>query len=236
MVSKLVLAALLASSALAKTDLGGCVSYETIITVPNRPDVYPYGSLIWYVPDSGEVCEFLDCGGGRAPPKTTVPGCAAYEGSETYSPKFIDPKTLGQAPQTEAADSPSTATDDGVVMTTQQSPETQQTATASAVESENEDDSSSADALSGIPTLTQTGSFPASLLTTMASTTAKTNTAAPERSSSPPNAASSASDGAASNPAPTSSSVSTAAAAGAMPTAGGMLALAAGAAVYAGMI
>lgn len=236
MVSKLVLAALLASSALAKTDLGGCVSYETIITVPNRPDVYPYGSLIWYVPDSGEVCEFLDCGGGRAPPKTTVPGCGAYEGTETYSPKFIDPKTLGQAPQTDAATA--TPSDDGVVVTTQESLETQQTATASAVESENDDDSSSAAAsapvLSGIPTLTQTGSFPASLLTTMASSTAKT-TAAPERSSSP-NAASSASDGAASNPAPTSSSVSTAAAAGAMPTAGGMLALAAGAAVYAGMI
>lgn len=233
MVHKLLLAALLASSALAKTDLRGCVSYETIITVPNRPDVYPYGSLIWYVPDSGEVCEFLDCGGGRAPPKTTVPGCGAYEGTETYSPKFIDPKTLGQAPQTDAADSQSTAMpSDAVVVTTQPNPETQESATASAVESENADSSSASSSvpvLTGLPTITRTGSFVESLLTK--TSTVKT-TAAPEGSS--PNA-SSASDGAASNPAPTSSSVSTAAA-GAMPTAGGMLALAAGAAMYAGMI
>ena len=29
----------------------------------------------WYDPQTGEICDPLDCGGGRAPPKTNVPGC-----------------------------------------------------------------------------------------------------------------------------------------------------------------
>jgi len=65
----------------ARTDLSGCVSSTAIS---------PAGaSLIWYVPGTGETCEFLDCGGGRAPPKTTVPGCAAYSGTATYSPSYL---------------------------------------------------------------------------------------------------------------------------------------------------
>ncbi|KAL3954936.1 hypothetical protein ACCO45_010499 [Purpureocillium lilacinum] len=34
-------------------------------------------------PQHGEICDPLDCGGGRAPPKKDVPGCAAYTGTET---------------------------------------------------------------------------------------------------------------------------------------------------------
>jgi uncharacterized protein (DUF2342 family) len=63
--------------ALAKTDLSGCTSS---VAGPK---------LVWYVPDTGELCDFLDCGGGRAPPKTTVPGCPGYEGTETYKPSFL---------------------------------------------------------------------------------------------------------------------------------------------------
>ncbi|VUC27488.1 unnamed protein product [Clonostachys rosea] len=92
----LAAAALLASGAVAKTDIGGCTSFDSVYT-PSHGS--PYATRIWYVPDTGEVCEILDCGGGRAPPKTTVPGCAAYKGTETYSPKFINPATLGKAPQ-----------------------------------------------------------------------------------------------------------------------------------------
>ncbi|EMR68864.1 putative siderophore biosynthesis protein [Eutypa lata UCREL1] len=66
-----------APAALARTDLSGCVSSVA------------GASLVWYVPGTGELCEFLDCGGGRAPPKTTVPGCAAYEGTATYSPSYL---------------------------------------------------------------------------------------------------------------------------------------------------
>lgn len=74
-------AATFATLALARTDLEGCT----------RTDVSsPAGaSYAWYVPGTGEVCEILDCGGGRAPPKTTVPGCAAYSGTETYSPSYL---------------------------------------------------------------------------------------------------------------------------------------------------
>ena len=72
----LALAALVAPIA-AKTDLTGCTSS---VAGPK---------LIWYVPDTGELCEFLDCGGGRAPPKTTVPGCAQYSGTATYSPNYL---------------------------------------------------------------------------------------------------------------------------------------------------
>ena len=66
---------------LARTDLDGCVSSETV--------AYGGASYIWYDPDSGEICSFLDCGGGRAPPKTTVPGCPGYEGTATYTPSFL---------------------------------------------------------------------------------------------------------------------------------------------------
>lgn len=65
----------------ARTDLTGCT----------RTDVSsPAGaSYAWIVPNTGELCDFLDCGGGRAPPKTTVPGCPAYVGTETYRPSFL---------------------------------------------------------------------------------------------------------------------------------------------------
>ncbi|ETS74704.1 hypothetical protein PFICI_13188 [Pestalotiopsis fici W106-1] len=76
-----VAAALFIAPIAAKTDLSGCVSSETV--------AYGGASLVWYVPDTGEICEFLDCGGGRAPPKTTVPGCDAYAGTEAYTPSYL---------------------------------------------------------------------------------------------------------------------------------------------------
>ena len=79
--SLLLTSASLASLALAKTDLEGCTS-STVIK-------YGGASVLYYVPGTGEICDFLDCGGGRAPPKTTVPGCAAYEGTATYSPSYL---------------------------------------------------------------------------------------------------------------------------------------------------
>ncbi|KAK7755039.1 hypothetical protein SLS62_002854 [Diatrype stigma] len=73
----LLLAAAAPPAVLARTDIAGCVSSAV------------GASLVWYVPGTGELCEFLDCGGGRAPPKTTVPGCAAYSGTATYSPSYL---------------------------------------------------------------------------------------------------------------------------------------------------
>ena len=94
-----------ATMALARTDLEGCT----------RTDVSsPAGaSYAWYVPGTGEVCEILDCGGGRAPPKTTVPGCAAYSGTETYSPSYLAgfQASATAAPSTSALDAQTTASD-----------------------------------------------------------------------------------------------------------------------------
>ncbi|KAJ6148955.1 hypothetical protein N7471_000154 [Penicillium samsonianum] len=73
----------LASLATARTDLEGCVSSEVIVE-------HYYASYLWYVPDSGEICSFLDCGGGRAPPKTTQPGCPQYSGTATLTPDYLE--------------------------------------------------------------------------------------------------------------------------------------------------
>ncbi|KAH6981216.1 hypothetical protein BKA56DRAFT_617014 [Ilyonectria sp. MPI-CAGE-AT-0026] len=117
----LALAALLlaASPAVARTDIAGCTSSAGVATASNGGGLY--ATVIWYVPDTGELCEFLDCGGGRAPPKTTVPGCPAYEGTETYSPQYLDLKTneaasaatqlLAEASGTAAEDDTATITE-----------------------------------------------------------------------------------------------------------------------------
>ncbi|ORY56340.1 uncharacterized protein BCR38DRAFT_451084 [Pseudomassariella vexata] len=76
-----LVAALLATPITAKTDLSGCTSSETV--------TYGGASMIWYVPGTGEICAFLDCGGGRAPAKTTVPGCPQYSGTASYAPSFL---------------------------------------------------------------------------------------------------------------------------------------------------
>jgi hypothetical protein len=73
----ILLPALMATLAVARTDISGCTT-----TIIGQMAVY-------YVPDTGELCEFLNCGGGRAPPKTDVPGCAAYSGTATYSPQYL---------------------------------------------------------------------------------------------------------------------------------------------------
>nr|OQO03077.1 hypothetical protein B0A51_17922 [Rachicladosporium sp. CCFEE 5018] len=79
--SKVYILSTIATLTQAKTDLSGCSS--TDVSSPAG------ASIAWYVPSTGELCEFLDCGGGRAPPKTTVPGCPQYSGTDTYSPSYL---------------------------------------------------------------------------------------------------------------------------------------------------
>lgn len=67
--------------ALARTDLQGCTSSEVI--------AYGGASLIYYVPGTGEICSFLDCGGGLDPPITTQPGCPLYSGTATVTPSYL---------------------------------------------------------------------------------------------------------------------------------------------------
>lgn len=86
-----------ATAALARTDLVGCTT--TDMSSPAG------ASVAWYVPGTGELCDPLDCGGGRAPPKTTVPGCPLYSGTETYSPSYLAgyQASATSAPSTTAA-------------------------------------------------------------------------------------------------------------------------------------
>ncbi|KNG82947.1 siderophore biosynthesis enzyme [Aspergillus nomiae NRRL 13137] len=72
----------LTSLAAARTDLDGCTKSATV-------NQWGEASMIWYVPDTGEICDFPDCGGGRAPPKLNQPGCAAYTGTETLTPSYL---------------------------------------------------------------------------------------------------------------------------------------------------
>ncbi|KAF2015538.1 hypothetical protein BU24DRAFT_461780 [Aaosphaeria arxii CBS 175.79] len=92
----------IATLAIAKTDIGGCTSSAS------------GASLVYWVPGTGEICSILDCGGGRAPPKTTVPGCAAYVGTATYEPSYLpgwgpEGQTSTEAPYVTSAASPSSS-------------------------------------------------------------------------------------------------------------------------------
>ncbi|KAK1512198.1 hypothetical protein CTAM01_01128 [Colletotrichum tamarilloi] len=99
--------AIMATAVLAKTDLAGCVSSDSVVT-PTQGGT-PYAARVWYVPGTGEICAALDCGGGRAPPKTTVPGCPSYEGTGTYSPSFL-PLQTSAAPVVSTTVAPVTTT------------------------------------------------------------------------------------------------------------------------------
>ncbi|KAK0751284.1 hypothetical protein B0T18DRAFT_402181 [Schizothecium vesticola] len=48
------------------------------------------GPLFNIDPDTGAICDALDCGGGRAPPKTTVPGCPLYSGPLPSTTRFLE--------------------------------------------------------------------------------------------------------------------------------------------------
>ncbi|KAK1766706.1 hypothetical protein QBC33DRAFT_84035 [Phialemonium atrogriseum] len=100
--------ALAAQGAVARTNYDGCTSFTSTVTVHTEIGYgNTYETVIWYVSDSLEICQGVDCGGGRAPPRT-VPGCPAYTGTETVTARFLtaDP----QAPHTQITVAPSTST------------------------------------------------------------------------------------------------------------------------------
>lgn len=71
----------LSAAVYAKTDLAGCTS-SVIVEDGSR-------IVQWWVPETGEICSGLDCGGGRGPVKQDVPGCPAYTGTLEYEPSFL---------------------------------------------------------------------------------------------------------------------------------------------------
>ncbi|KAM3484694.1 hypothetical protein MY8738_002013 [Beauveria namnaoensis] len=220
----------LASSALARTDLAGC-TYTDLVVKPTQ--MAAYASRLWYVPDTGEVCEFLDCGGGRAPPKSTVPGCPLYTGTETYAPSYINPKTLGNG-AIEAGSSVAAATTPVLATPSESAAES---ATASATASASESASASAttasattDAsitiLTGINTSTPSKSAASS--SAQVTSAASTAGASSSSSSGSSSSSSSSSSGAATTTSPSS-------AAGTMQTVGAVLGPCVVAAIAAGL-
>ncbi|KAJ0161443.1 hypothetical protein CTA2_6196 [Colletotrichum tanaceti] len=81
------------AAVLAKTDLKGCTSSTSTVTVnPFQGYGDTHETVLWYVPDTLEICGGIDCGGGRAPPRN-VPGCPGYSGTETVTPSFLPTTT-----------------------------------------------------------------------------------------------------------------------------------------------
>ncbi|KAK2075223.1 hypothetical protein P8C59_009368 [Phyllachora maydis] len=91
---------------LARTDLSGCVSTSTVVSTAGSSSA----SVIWYVPGTGEICAIPDCGGGRAPAKTTQPGCAGYTGTATLTPSYLSGVATVAATATGGHSSPAVAT------------------------------------------------------------------------------------------------------------------------------
>jgi hypothetical protein len=57
----------------------------------------------WFDPDDGMICDPLDCGGGRAPPKHG-PGCGGYTGTETRGTSYLSCWKPSNTPVTAPAD------------------------------------------------------------------------------------------------------------------------------------
>ncbi|KAJ5769837.1 uncharacterized protein N7511_001888 [Penicillium nucicola] len=150
----------LTNLATARTDLEGCVSSEIVIDY--------YASYLWYVQDTGEICSFLDCGGGRAPPKTDKPGCGGYHGTATVTPDYIS----GWGPNGKQAASTTT-----VAATTSASAVTATAITTSASQSE-ESDSSSSSSGSSAASASATGSETPGITAAPSSSTAASMTTA----------------------------------------------------------
>ena len=104
----LPLLALTAPLVTAKIGFEGCTSTLTTWT-------YSHDIILYYLPDTGEVCDNPDCGGGRAPPKTDKPWCGNYKGTTTYSPMFIKlpTPTTTPVPTTSSVSEPEETSDAG---------------------------------------------------------------------------------------------------------------------------
>ncbi|CEJ93103.1 hypothetical protein VHEMI08717 [[Torrubiella] hemipterigena] len=84
----------------------------------------------WFDPDDGMICDPLDCGGGRAPVKTDVPGCAAYKGTLTRatSASYLSCfKKAGQATAPVVSPTPTVAAPSSKPVTTTAAPKPAET-------------------------------------------------------------------------------------------------------------
>ncbi|OBT65503.1 hypothetical protein VE03_05008 [Pseudogymnoascus sp. 23342-1-I1] len=101
----------------------------------------------WYDPLTGEICDPIDCGGGRAPPKTNVPGCGTLPAPPAsylscWTPGFTGapgPATVVEETTTTAAAPETTVTETPEIPVTTANPErpsTKETTAAAASSTE----------------------------------------------------------------------------------------------------
>ncbi|KAF8863278.1 hypothetical protein BDZ45DRAFT_138881 [Acephala macrosclerotiorum] len=166
----------LAALATAKTDLSGCTSSATV--------AYGGASLIWYVPGTGELCDFLDCGGGRAPPKTTVPGCPLYSGTATYSPSYLPGYNDGVAASTSASAASTSQSSAAITGSSTSAAISQQTSESVISSSDVSPSSGSVDSAVFITSTTGTGTASGSLSQTTATSNSSSSTQTSSKSSS----------------------------------------------------
>ncbi|KAL3434342.1 hypothetical protein BDV09DRAFT_195999 [Aspergillus tetrazonus] len=66
----------------ARTILEGCTFTETV----SEKNEY---SIVWYVPETGEICDVSVCGGGLDPFDYDNPACPEYTGTAPYKPSYL---------------------------------------------------------------------------------------------------------------------------------------------------
>ncbi|KAL4738770.1 hypothetical protein BDV11DRAFT_215736 [Aspergillus similis] len=79
----------------ARTTLEGCTFTETV----SESDGY---SIVWYVPETGEICDVPVCGGGLNPFDYDNPACSEYTGTAPYKPSYLE--DYGPCPTTVTAE------------------------------------------------------------------------------------------------------------------------------------
>ncbi|KAL4989112.1 hypothetical protein BDW68DRAFT_176232 [Aspergillus falconensis] len=67
----------------ARTTLEGCTFAETV----SERNEY---SIVWYVPETGEICDVPVCGGGLDPFDYDNPACPEYTGTAPYEPSYLE--------------------------------------------------------------------------------------------------------------------------------------------------
>ncbi|TLD15006.1 hypothetical protein PspLS_10885 [Pyricularia sp. CBS 133598] len=128
----------------------------------------------FYDLDTGELCPVLDCGGGRAPPKTNNPCCPAYTGSAAcVTTKGTLPCFKAKMQSTSAEASSHTSTSDAAKTTEDSRPSTAKTGSVSGPSAaaqtgtSTKTDSAKADQITPAPTRSDAPSGSAAAATTV---------------------------------------------------------------------
>ncbi|KAL2878424.1 hypothetical protein SGCOL_006398 [Colletotrichum sp. CLE4] len=84
--ARYLLPILAATAVLAKTDLADCISLTSTIPGPSGNSIK---TVIYYAPDTLEICTTLDCGGTDNAIGKKIPGCPGFSGTGTITKSFL---------------------------------------------------------------------------------------------------------------------------------------------------